>query len=239
MNRICTICARGGSKGLANKNMRLLDGKPMMAWSIVQARASGLFQQVVVSSDSADSLRVATEAGVDAAIERPAEMATDTARKEPAIRHAVLEAERRFGTRYDILVDLDATAPLRLAEDIIGAVSLLESSGATNVITGAPAHRSPYFNLVERAADGSVNVAKQLERTVHRRQDAPACFDMNASIYGWRRDAFLSDPRVFYPDTVLYEMPEERSRDVDSDLDFQIIELLFGRLKIAEKLNVR
>src|SRR3569623_784527 len=156
LNRICTICARGGSKGLANKNIRMLNGRPMLAWSVLQARASGLFEHVVVSSDAQELRNVATAAGADAAIERPAEMATDTARKEPAICHAVLEAERRFGTRYDIIVDLDATAPLRLAADIIGAVSLLETSGATNVITGAPAHRSPYFNLVEKAPDGSV-----------------------------------------------------------------------------------
>jgi N-acylneuraminate cytidylyltransferase/CMP-N,N'-diacetyllegionaminic acid synthase len=238
VKRVCTVCARGGSKGLPNKNMRLLAGKPMLAWTIEQANASGLFEAVVVSSDSVEILQTATIAGAAAAIERPAELAIDSARKEPAIRHAVLEAEHRFGGPYDIVVDLDVTAPLRLVGDIVGAVALLETSGVSNVITGTPAHRSPYFNLVERSPNGSVHVSKKLAQSVHRRQDAPPCFDMNASIYGWRRDAFIADPRVFYSDTVIYEMPEERSRDVDSELDFVIVEFLFQRLQIANRLDV-
>jgi N-acylneuraminate cytidylyltransferase/CMP-N,N'-diacetyllegionaminic acid synthase len=88
-----------------------------------------------------------------------------------------------------VVVDLDATSPLRTADDVRGAVALLESSGADNVITGAPAHRSPYFNMVEVAADGSVALAKAPGAAIARRQDAPPCYDMNASIYVWRRAA--------------------------------------------------
>jgi CMP-N,N'-diacetyllegionaminic acid synthase len=237
MRRLCTICARGGSKGLPNKNLRPIGGRPMMAWTIMQARATGLFEQIVVSSDALPILDAAREAGVDAVIERPAELATDTADKAPAIRHAILEAERQFGVTFDVVADLDVTAPLRLPQDIVGAVELLETSGAASVITGAPAHRSPYFNLVERSSDGTVRLAKQPDRPILRRQDAPPCFDMNASIYVWQRDNFIADPRVFYPDTVLYEMPSERSHDVDSDLDFFIVEILFERLHITNHLN--
>lgn len=237
MKRLCTICARGGSKGLPNKNLRMLGGRPMLAWTVMQARASELFERIVVSSDSRAILDAAKDAGVDAVIERPAELATDTADKAPAIRHAVLEAERLFATRFEVTVDLDVTAPLRLPEDIVGAVDLLETSHATSVITGAPAHRSPYFNLVERAADGTVRLSKTADFPIVRRQDAPACFDMNASIYVWQRNAFIADARVFYPNTLLYEMPGERSRDVDSDLDFAIVELLFARLGIADHLS--
>ena len=89
-----------------------------------------------------------------------------------------------------------------------------------------PARRSPYFNLVERDDKGFVGLAKTPRNPIVRRQDAPACFDMNASIYVWRRDAFMRQPRLFYPDTMLFEMPEERSIDVDSALDFKIVELL-------------
>ena len=104
-----------------------------------------------------------------------------------------------------------------------------EGRGVTNVITGAPAHRSPYFNLVERAADGSVHPSKPLDRPIERRQDAPACFDMNASIYVWRRDPLVESAAVFYPDTLLYEMPVERSFDIDSELDFELVEFLMKR----------
>lgn len=197
-----------------------------------------MFDKIVVSSDDEAILAAAIDAGADDAIDRPAALATDTAAKVPAIYHALVETERRCSIQFDILVDLDATAPLRLAQDITGAVSLLEKSHATSIITGAPAHRSPYFNLVERQGDGSVQLSKPPASTVVRRQDAPPCFDMNASIYVWRRDAFLLDPRVFYPDTRLYEMPSERSHDIDSELDFTVVEFLFIHLGIADALHV-
>lgn len=236
VKRLCTICARGGSKGVPGKNIRPLAGRPLIAWTILQAKASGLFERICVSSDSEAIRRTALASGADQVVDRPAEMADDKSAKAPAIRHALLAAEAEAGHPYDILVDLDATAPLRLPEDILGAVRLLETGNATNVITGSPAHRSPYFNLVERALDGTVALSKRLERPVIRRQDAPACFDMNASIYVWRRGRFVEDPRVFYADTLLYEMPAERSHDIDQELDFLIVEMLFTKLKLAEHL---
>lgn len=257
MTRLCTICARGGSKGVPGKNIRLLAGKPLLVHSIEQARASGLFEAIAVSSDAAAILAAARDAGADVLVERPAEMASDTAGKLPAIRHCVEVAEQRLGRAFDTIVDLDATSPLRLPEDIAGAVALLEESGVASVITGSPARRSPYFNLVEQRSDGSVGVSKPppagppqaepassvIDRRagppapppapppaqVLRRQDAPPCFDMNASIYVWRRDVLLADPKVFYPDTRLFVMPEERSHDIDSALDFEFVAFLMSR----------
>lgn len=229
VRRLCTLCARGGSKGVPGKNIRLLAGKPLLVHSIEQARASGLFEAIAVSSDSAAILAAAREAGADVLVERPAEMASDTAGKLPAIRHCAETAEQRLGRTFDTIVDLDATSPLRLPEDIVGAVALLEESGVASVITGSPARRSPYFNLVEQRPDGSVGVSKPPPAQVLRRQDSPPCFDMNASIYVWRRDVLLADPKVFYPDTRLFVMPEERSHDIDSALDFEFVAFLMSR----------
>lgn len=229
MRRLCTICARGGSKGVKGKNIRMLMGRPLIAHTINQAKETGLFEAVAVSSDSEVILEAARAAGADLLITRPDEMASDTADKAPAIRHALLEAERLLGHAVDVLVDLDATSPLRLPEDIAGAVRLLEEGSATNVITGAPARRSPYFNLVEEDGAGIARLSKPTDPPVTRRQDAPRCFDMNASIYVWRRDAFVERPAVFYDDTKLYEMPEDRSVDIDSELDFEIVRLLMER----------
>lgn len=231
MRRLCTICARGGSKGVANKNLRALLGRPLIAHSIEQARASGLFERIAVSSDSAAILDAAGRHGADDLVERPAEMATDTAAKVPAIRHCVETVEARVGRRFDTLVDLDATAPLRLPEDIAGAVRLLEERGIANVITGAPARRSPYFNLVEVGADGIARLSKPLPAAVVRRQDAPPCYDMNASIYVWRHDALFEDPPIFKQDTALFVMPEERSVDIDSELDFRIVHMILAERK--------
>ena len=226
MSLICTICARGGSKGVAGKNVRDLLGKPVLAWSIAQARETSLFDAIAFSSDSDALLDAALKAGADIAVKRPDEMATDAAPKIPAIRHCLEQAMLRTGHTPEIFVDLDVTSPLRLASDITGAVALLRQSRARNVITGAPARRSPYFNLVEQRADGSITLSKSANPPVVRRQDAPRCFDMNASIYVWRVAPFLEHPAVFYPDTRLFEMPEERSLDIDSELDFVMVEHL-------------
>jgi N-acylneuraminate cytidylyltransferase/CMP-N,N'-diacetyllegionaminic acid synthase len=206
-----------------------MHGKPLIAYTIEQAKASGLFEIVAVSSDSADILEAAKRYGADLLIDRPAALATDTAAKLPAIRHAVETAERNGGKRFDTYVDLDATSPLRSVDDIRNAVNLLESSGAGNVITAMPARRSPYFNLVEVGQDGKVELSKQPTVPFVRRQDAPACYDMNASIYVWRRETLFGADSVFNGDTKLYVMPEERSIDIDSELDFNFVEFVMSR----------
>lgn len=223
---ICTICARGGSKGVPGKNIRMLMGKPLIAHSIDQAKATGLFAAVAVSSDSDAILETARDYGADLLIKRPDALASDTAGKLPAILHALAEAEVRLGIEADYLIDLDATSPLRLPEDIQACADLLIETGASCVITGTPAHRSPYFNLVERAGDGTVHLSKQSPTPVLRRQDAPECYDMNASIYGWRRNVLRDDPRVFYSDTQLYVMPRNRSTDIDEEMDFAIVSMI-------------
>ena len=232
MKRLCTICARGGSKGVKGKNIRPLLGKPLIAYSIAQARASGLFKAIAVSSDADNILEASKEWGADYLIKRPAELATDQAAKLPVIRHCVAEVEQQIGYISDTIVDLDATSPLRSIEDIQQAVALLEKSGAGNVITAMPSRRSPYFNLVEVNDHGAVELSKPLKTPVFRRQDSPKCYDMNASIYVWQRNVLFTADTLFSPDTKLYVMPEERSHDIDSELDFEIVRMLMERCKI-------
>jgi len=229
MSRLCTICARGGSKGVKNKNIRELAGKPLISYSLEQARGSKLFDFIAVSSDSAEILNVAGSYGADLLVDRPPELATDTAAKIPVICHCVEKAEQFLGKRFDVIVDLDATSPLRLAEDIKGSVDLLESNNVSNVITAAPSRRSPYFNLVELADEGVVKLSKPLQKPIVRRQDSPQCFDMNASIYVWKRSALFDYPTVFNADTRLFVMPEERSIDIDSELDFEFVEFIMKK----------
>lgn len=229
MSRICTILARGGSKGVPGKNIRLLGGKPLIAWSVEQARTCGLFDLIAVSTDDEAIRAAARTASADLLVERPAEMATDTAAKLPAIRHCVLAAEQTLGRAADIAVDLQPTSPLREPADIVAAVELQAATGAECVITGQMAKCSPYFSLVEERENGTVDVAKKLDRPIVRRQDAPRCYDMNGSIYVWPREALVERPAIFYPTTRLLEMPEERSVDIDTELDFEIADFLLRR----------
>lgn len=229
MKRICTVCARGGSKGVKNKNIRELVDRPLIAFTLQQARISGLFDLVAVSSDSPEILGIASAYGADYLIRRPDQLATDQAAKIPVIRHCVSEVEQACGISFDTIVDLDATSPLRDVEDIAQAVRLHETRGVANVITGAPARRSPYFNLVEVNGAGAAVLSKPPLKQLVRRQDSPRCFDMNASIYVWRREVLFGSDSVFNQDTLLYEMPENRSIDIDSELDFEFVEFLMRR----------
>lgn len=224
MRRVCTVLARAGSAGVPGKNTRLLGGVPLVAHSIRHARATGLFDAVVVSSDDPEVQRIAEHERVDLIVTRPSEFATASAGKVPAIVHAVEKAEAELGRNFDMVVDLDVTSPLRMPEDVVAAVALLEGAPqAANVITAAPARRSPYFNVVERAADASLRLVRPSDPPLLRRQDAPKCFDMNASIYVWWRATLFSDLPVVNPGTRLHVMPEERSYDIDSELDWTIV----------------
>jgi N-acylneuraminate cytidylyltransferase/CMP-N,N'-diacetyllegionaminic acid synthase len=229
MNYLCTICARGGSKGVPGKNLRQVLGKPLIAYTIEQAQRSRLFAAIAVSSDSDEILAAARTSGADILVRRPDELSGDSAPKVPAIRHCLETAERELGRQFSVFVDLDVTSPLRLPEDIIGAVRLLEQRNVSSVVTGTPARRSPYFNLVELDEQGVVHLSKPTAHMIVRRQDAPRCYDMNASVYVWRRDVFCRNPAVLYDDTLLFEMPEERSFDVDGELDFEIVQMLLAK----------
>ncbi len=233
MNNLCTICMRGESKGVPNKNLRLLHGKPLMVYTIRQALESGLFEHVVVSTDSNEIVETAKSFGAEAWFFRPAEMATDNAPKLPVIRHAFLEAEKHYGRQFDVLIDLDATSPLRLVEDINGAYEQFVEEDADILITASPCRKNPYFNMVEQV-NGRIQRVKKLETSPTRRQDAPEVFDMNASIYIWKRRALLENDTLFTDKTSLYVMPEERSVDIDTELDWDFVKFMYSKQRVAE-----
>lgn len=213
---------------MPGKNIRDLHGQPLIAYSIAQARKSGLFDLIYVSSDDEDILSVAARFGADEVIRRPDELANDHAPKIPAIRHAMLEAERRFGRECDIVVDLDATSPLRSVDDIVVSVGSLVASGASNLFSVTPSRKSPYFNMVELGDGGVPHLSKALGQQVVRRQDSPKCFDINGSVYVWTRKALLENDLLFLETTQVHVMPEERSVDIDTQLDFLIVERLMS-----------
>lgn len=224
--RVAIICARGGSKGVPRKNVRDIAGKPLIAWSVEQALDSGLFQDVIVSSDDPEILEVAGKAGATFLVERPADLATDSASVLPAIEHGLAQWEEAKKQRVSTFVLLQPTSPTRAANDIAGAIDLFENAGVGSVVTGSLAKASPYFSMLEEQPDGSVAVSKRVDPPYVRRQDAPKCYEMNGSIYVIDRDRFSSDQRSLYLDTRIYEMSEEASVDIDTELDFKLAELI-------------
>lgn len=228
-NILCTICARGGSKGVKNKNIKMLNGKPLIAHTIEQARNSGLFEHIVISTDSDLIATVAEEYGAEVFFKRSEEMASDTAGKLQVIQDAFIRSEAHYQTTFDYLIDLDATAPLRNVQDIVDSYQQFLRDENDNLITAMPSRRSPYFNLVEVDASGKVALSKKLNTGIVRRQDAPKSYDMNASIYIWKRDVILNENSIFLEKTGLYVMPEERSIDIDTELDFKFVSFLMEK----------
>jgi CMP-N,N'-diacetyllegionaminic acid synthase len=223
---LCTICARGGSQGVKDKNIKLINGAPLISYTIVQAMECGLFEHVVVSSDSDEIVTIAQKYGAEVFFKRSEEMSTDTAAKLSVIRDAFIRSEAYYKEKYDYLIDLDATAPLRTISDITNSFEQFIKDDNDNLITAMPSRRSPYFNIVEVDLNKKVTLSKKISSNIVRRQDAPKSYDMNASIYIWKRNVILNEKSIFLDKTGLYVMPEERSIDIDTELDYKFVEFI-------------
>lgn len=227
MSVIATICARGGSTGVPGKNIRELHGKPLITYTIEQALACPFIDQVYVSTDDQAIAAVAREAGAEVPFRRPAELATNSAAKVPVIQHLV-DYVIADGLDVTKVIDLDPTSPLRNQHDIAGAFALLDDNTDV-VITGYAADKNPYFNMVEEKADGTIGLVKVTDPPITSRQMAPVVYSMNASIYIWHRETLSKG--LWEGRTRIFEMPRNRSVDIDSLLDFEIVERLMAEAR--------
>ena len=222
---LCTICMRRGSKEIKGKNFRLVNGKPLMYFTIKQAIKSKIFDNIVASTDSKKILKYAKSYGADGWFLRPKKLSSNFSPKIPVIRHALIKAEKFYNKSFKFIVDLDVSSPLRNAEDIIKAYKFFLRKKADILITVSRSKKNPYFNVVE-IRNKKVKIIKNTDKNIFRRQDAPKTFDMSASIYMWTRKALLNSRSLYVKKTVLYEMPAARSIDIDSKLDLKIVEFL-------------
>jgi len=227
MSILCTICARGGSKGVPKKNIRLLLGKPLIAYTIEQALACPQIDRVAVSTDSEDIAETAKRFGAEAPFIRPAHLATDEASKLPAIQHLVRHYTEKLKFKPDFVVDLDPTSPLRTMEDIKRCIDLIMNDPeCDSVITGYRSNKNPYFNMVELDGSGFASLSKKPEVKVLSRQAAPLVYAMNASVYVWKTDVLFRREDIIADRTKFIEMPDDRSVDIDSEIDFKLVELI-------------
>lgn len=227
MSILCTICARGGSKGVPKKNIRVLQGKPLIAYTIELALACPQISRVAVSTDSAEIAEIAKEFGAEVPYIRPSHLATDEASKLPAIQHLVRHYIEEMKFAPDYVVDLDPTSPLRTMEDVKQCIDLIMSDPeCDSVITGYKSNKNPYFNMVELDNNGFAFLSKKPEGKVLRRQDAPVVYAMNASVYAWKADVLFQREDIISGRTKFIEMPDGRSIDIDSEIDFKLVELI-------------
>jgi len=217
------ITARGGSKGVPGKNLKMLAGRPLLAYTVEAARASRSLDRVILSTED-DAIAAAGRAlGCEVPFIRPAELSRDDTPHLPVIQHAAEWMRDHAGYRPDTVMVLQPTSPLRTAGDIDAASALLDSSGADSVlsVTEVPAHSHPSRTL-RLDADGLAVLfatGEPVRRRINRRQDLPEAWVMNGAIYACRT-GLLSGPQAsLYGDRVAaYRMPAERSISID-DLD--------------------
>ena len=223
---LCTICARAGSKGLKNKNIISFYNKPLIAHTIMQAKKSKLFREIVVSTDSKKIKDISTKYGAKCWYLRSRKLSNDSTSKIEVIIDTLKNAEKKFKVKYDFIMDLDITSPLRNVVDIKKAYNKLIKNKKDFLISGNKSKKNPYFNMVEIINKRLSFVKKIKNKKYYRRQDAPKTYDINASIYLWKRKTLLQSFKFFPEKTILYEMPIERSWDIDSMIDFKLVKSL-------------
>ena len=212
---LAVITARGGSKGLPGKNIRLLAGRPLIAWTIAAALDARCISRVIVSTDDPEIAEVSREAGADVPFLRPAGLATDSATSADVLTHALGQCPG-----YDVFVLLQPTSPLRTAMDLDHAYDRMQSVGAEGCIAVSEATQSPW--LMYRAGD-----AGMLEPMLPpwpggmRRQDLPAAYLLNGAFYFMRTDSFLINRKLVTPGCIGHVLPCVRSVDIDTLAEFE------------------
>lgn len=232
-NILITICARGGSKGIPGKNIKEVGGIPLLAYTVKLANEFSKKHnaEIILSSDSEEIIKVGEEYGLSSEYVRPGYLANDTCGKPDAIKDAMLWAEKEYRKTYDYIVDLDVTSPIRTLEDIEKCLRMMEKNeDALTVFSVNPCVRNPYFNMVQEQPDGYYSVV--LGGMYTTRQSAPKVYDMNASIYVYRRKALEGEhPKAITPRSLAYVM-DHICFDLDEPSDYDYLAYLIENKKI-------
>ena len=225
MKIVAFIFARGGSKGLPGKNLRVLNGHPLIAWSIRVAKEVDRIDRVIVSTDDDEIADTSLRYGAEVPFIRPSDLAEDESPEWLAWQHALKYLVKEEDYIPDIMISLPATSPLRSKEDVDDCIDLYLSGSVDGVITVSEANRNPFFNMVYRDEDGFSDLVCKSEEAIHRRQDAPVVYDMTTVCYVLSPTFVLNNSSLLSGTLKSLVIPKERSIDIDDSLDFKIAEL--------------
>jgi|TARA_B110000114_G_C15008606_1_gene363814 CMP-N,N'-diacetyllegionaminic acid synthase len=219
------IGVRKNSKGVIGKNFKKINGKPLIDWSLDQLLRCEMIDHVVVSTDCNEMHQHSLEkGGLDIGL-RPNFLANDTAAKWDVWKHSLCEVEKILGS-VDLFVDLDCTSPMREDQDIVNAIDLFRERQPDMVMSCCEAKKNPYFNLVEPDQNGFLKVSKKVEGGVVARQLAPLVLEHAASTYVVDPKYLQNCSKLFEGNVLPYIMPTQRCIDIDSELDYKIVEFL-------------
>lgn len=224
---IGAIFARGGSKGIERKNLRLLEGKPLLAHAIETAKKVKLIQKIVVSTDDREIAQTARRWGAEVPFMRPAELAQDNSPEWLVWQHAINALKEIEGRKPDVMVSVPATSPLRSAGDIEACLNMLLDSDADAAIAVTTTDRNPYFNMVV-LENGYARPVVAPDKPIYRRQDAPVVYDMTTAVYAVKTDFVLRARSLFEGKIKAVVIPRERALDIDTELDLKFAEFLMN-----------
>ena len=240
MKILVTVCARGGSKGIPGKNIKPICGKPLINYTLDIAKqlVSEFDAKIALSTDDVMIKHAAEACDIFTTYIRPTNLATDLAGKIDTIKDLLLYEESLIDQKYDFILDLDITSPLRTLNDIKQALTLmLANSEAETLFSVNNAVRNPYFNMVEARPDGFYTLVKSnSDGSFMTRQSAPKVYDLNASFYWYRRLFFDTDYRTPITNKSLVYVMKHMCFDLDHPIDFLFMEYLLQQGKLDFEL---
>ncbi len=220
---LAVIPARGGSKGVPRKNIKEIAGKPLVAWTITEAKKSKYIDKLILSSEDIEIIEVAKKYGCEVPFVRPKELATDhTSGIEPVL-HALNELEG-----FDIVILLQPTSPLRTVTDIDNCIEKLIAEKANACISVVEADKSPYW-MYSLSESGKMLPILGDDKLYTRRQDIPSVYVLNGAVYAANVQWLKAQKRFLTSETISYIMPKSRSYDIDTELDFLVCEELLKK----------
>lgn len=223
------IFARGGSKGLLNKNIKHFFGIPLIAKAIIDAKETGIFERIIVSTDSQQIAEIALRYGADVPFIRPDHLATDHSPELDSWKHALEYLKKDEGILPEVMASIPTTSPLRLPIDIINGVDRFLKGDVDLVVGITPSKKNPFFNIVTMNLDGLLETSKKTYKKITRRQDAPETYDITTVVY-------VADTKFIMRTSNLYDgrvagvmIPAERCIDIDDEVDFELAKLLYEK----------
>lgn len=220
---LAIIPARGGSKGIPRKNIRDLVGKPLIAWTIEEAKKSKYIDRLILSSEDEEIINVAKNWGCDVPFIRPIELAEDNTPGVEVVLHALQQL-----LDYDYVVLLQPTSPLRTVEDIDGCIKKCVESTLYSCVSVTESDKSPYWMFKLDENDKMHKLLNEQEIAT-RRQDLPKVYTLNGAVYAAKVNNFIEKKRFINEDTLAYTMSRENSIDIDNERDFEFATFLLKR----------
>ena len=224
MKPICFIGARGGSKGVPRKNIKLLAGKPLIAYTIESALNSKIFSHIVVSTEDKEIAKIAEKFGAEVPFIRPKKLATSSVGMTDVMIHGIKKL-RSLGYDFDIFINRDCTVPFIRSKDIKGEINLCKKTKCDEVVTVYWQHLNPYSHIMEIGPKGFLELSKKKGKRPKGRQEAPVVYQLNG-LFVFNVNKLIKFKEPLLPKTLPYEIPIETGLMIDTKIEFQIAEMI-------------